>query len=105
MTLASVLNGEKQQFYGQTVTEVPANLSLSRRAIALLSWQGWGIMRMVCMYCGRFRNEDGRWQQKRELDRQKPDSLVTHGICTECFETTVSPMLRQRQEAAQRMHS
>lgn len=55
-----------------------------------------GILPM-CVYCHKVRDDDDFWQQVDSYIQSHTDADVSHGICPECFEKHVQPMLEEHE--------
>jgi sigma-B regulation protein RsbU (phosphoserine phosphatase) len=47
----------------------------------------------ICSYCKKARNDSAYWQRLDEFLLEQPDLPLSHGICPECYATTVRPEL------------
>ena len=47
----------------------------------------------VCCYCKKIRNHNDHWQRPEEFLLEQTDLPWSHGICPECYATTVRPEL------------
>jgi len=47
----------------------------------------------ICSYCKRIRDDQNYWQQVESYITKRSDAEFTHGICPDCLENTVRPML------------
>lgn len=50
----------------------------------------------VCMYCKNVRQGDDMWQDILAYLQSNVDAGFTHGICPDCYESRVKPMLAER---------
>ena len=41
---------------------------------------------LICIYCEKFKNDTGFWEQEYEYSRPFPEARKSHGICPECFQ-------------------
>ena len=41
---------------------------------------------LLCSFCGRLRNDAGRWEQVDKFIEKYPYAYLSHGICPECAE-------------------
>jgi len=48
----------------------------------------------VCSYCGKIRDEGGRWLPLQVYIAQRTDASFSHGICPTCFEVEVEPRIQ-----------
>lgn len=55
-----------------------------------------GILPM-CVYCHKIRDDDDFWQQVDSYIQSHTQADVSHGICPECFEKHVKPMLEEHE--------
>ena len=49
----------------------------------------------ICSYCKKARNDSDYWQRLDEFLMQQPDVHLSHGICPECYQTTILPQIEQ----------
>jgi phosphoserine phosphatase RsbU/P len=47
----------------------------------------------ICSYCKKARNDSAYWQRLDDFLLEQPDLPLSHGICPECYATTVRPEL------------
>jgi PAS domain S-box-containing protein len=47
----------------------------------------------ICSYCRKVRDPEDFWHSVEDYIAHHADSRFSHGICSECFTTTVKPML------------
>lgn len=47
----------------------------------------------ICSYCRKVRDPEDFWHSVEDYIAQHTDSRFSHGICPECYTTTVEPML------------
>ncbi len=47
----------------------------------------------VCCYCKKIRNDNDHWHRPEEFLLEQTDLPWSHGICPECYATTVRPEL------------
>ncbi|MBT3374231.1 MAG: response regulator [Lentisphaerae bacterium] len=55
-----------------------------------------GILPM-CVYCHKVRDDDDFWQQVDSYIQSHTQADVSHGICPECFDKHVQPMLEEHE--------
>ncbi len=53
-----------------------------------------GILPM-CVYCHKVRDDEDFWQQVDTYLHSHTNAEISHGICPECYETHVKPMLEE----------
>ncbi len=57
----------------------------------------------ICSYCRRIRQDDDTWVSIEKHIKQKTDTAFSHGICPDCYESQVKPVivkLRNREHRA-----
>jgi len=47
----------------------------------------------ICMYCKRARTDSHFWQDLDRFLEASGDAMISHGVCPECNDTYVTPML------------
>jgi len=45
-----------------------------------------GCLLLICVYCNKRRNDNGRWDYVFESYGSAPISRISHGICPECMQ-------------------
>ncbi len=40
---------------------------------------------LICIYCDKYKNEAGYWEQKYKYYGTEPEIRISHGLCPECF--------------------
>jgi len=53
----------------------------------------------MCSYCHKIRDDENYWQQVDTYIQQHKIADVSHGVCPECYEKHLLPMLEKRQKA------
>ena len=41
---------------------------------------------LFCMYCDKYKNDTGYWEQKYGTIGTVPETRISHGLCPECFQ-------------------
>jgi PAS domain S-box-containing protein len=49
----------------------------------------------ICMYCKRVRDDENYWQSVEAFISQHTHARFSHAICPSCYETVISPELKQ----------
>ena len=49
----------------------------------------------ICMYCKNIRNDSNYWQSVESYMRESTGSDFTHGICPDCYEKEVGPLMKK----------
>jgi phosphoserine phosphatase RsbU/P len=49
----------------------------------------------ICSYCKKIRDDQNYWQQVESYISKHTGVLFSHGICPECYEAIVKPMLEE----------
>ena len=49
----------------------------------------------ICSYCKKIRDDKNYWHQVERYIEDHENVSFSHGICPDCFETTVKPELEQ----------
>ena len=44
------------------------------------------ILRLICAYCEKFKNDTGFWEQEYDHCGTFPEARKSHGVCPECFQ-------------------
>jgi sigma-B regulation protein RsbU (phosphoserine phosphatase) len=55
----------------------------------------------ICSYCKKARNDSDYWQRLNEFLLEQPDLQLSHGICPDCYQSTVRPELDRIRVARQ----
>ncbi len=58
----------------------------------------------VCSYCKRIRDDHGNWQRMEAYISAHSTAQFSHGICPDCYEQSVAPMLRELRAAGGKKH-
>ncbi len=78
---------------------VDLQLSLSERAreleLALDRVQTLQGMLPICCYCKKIRDDKNYWQQVETYLESRSEATFSHGICPDCYETSVKPELEE----------
>ena len=49
----------------------------------------------ICSYCKKVRDDQNYWQQVESYIAKRSEAEFSHGICPDCLETAVKPMLAE----------
>ena len=49
----------------------------------------------ICAYCKKIRDENQRWHRVEEYISKRTETSFSHGICPDCYEVHVKPILAQ----------
>jgi len=49
----------------------------------------------ICSYCKKIRNDSDYWEQIEVYLSRHSDAVFSHGVCPECYESTVKPDLEK----------
>lgn len=49
----------------------------------------------ICCYCKKVRSDNKFWQRVEDYIEQRSDAGFSHGICPECWDTTVRPQMEE----------
>ncbi|MEE9218412.1 MAG: response regulator [Acidobacteriota bacterium] len=80
---------ELQAALSQRARELEETLSELKRLEGLLP---------ICSYCKKIRNDRNYWQSVESYLGEHSEARFTHGICPDCYETTVRPQLTTNSE-------
>lgn len=53
----------------------------------------------ICSYCKKIRDDRNYWQQIEGYIKQRTGTSFSHGVCPECYEAKVLPMLNSLSDA------
>jgi sigma-B regulation protein RsbU (phosphoserine phosphatase) len=53
----------------------------------------------ICMYCKKIRDEADQWVRVEEFLTSQTSRELTHGICTQCYDTVARPAVKRALEA------
>ena len=82
---------ELQQRLAQRVVELEAALLQVKTLHGLLP---------ICSYCKKIHDDKNYWTQVEPYIEQHTDVRFSHGICPDCYRTTVEPHLKEQEEQA-----
>ena len=54
----------------------------------------------ICLYCKKVRDDRDYWKQIDAYIHEQTGTDFSHGICPECYQTKVEPMLAERRRKA-----
>lgn len=80
---------ELQRGLSARVQELEAALHRVRQLEGLLP---------MCSYCKKIRDDQGSWQRVESYISARTDAQFSHGICPECYQHSVEPMLRDLEQ-------
>ncbi len=75
-------------------------LSVSPNGLALIHEEGSPLAEMVviCAWCGKIRDTQGRWKDTEEPSDGNPVGDSSHGICPECLKKTDFELYEKHQQ-------
>ncbi|HVS51995.1 MAG TPA: response regulator transcription factor [Opitutaceae bacterium] len=85
------------------VRELKMRLHVAQRLVGLTSQvRQLESFLPICGYCKKIRDDRNYWQQLESYFSERMGTAFSHGVCPECHERHVVPMLRAAKEEAAR---
>ncbi len=56
----------------------------------------------ICSYCKKVRDDNNYWQQIESYISEHSEAEFSHGICPQCYEEHIAPLLKKQQSEGTR---